>query len=519
MVIRSESARSQEGAQPYRPTREVFCEQAEEALRGAERGALVPVYREILADLETPVSAFLKLTARNGEYAFLLESVAGGENVARYSYMGVQPAAVLFSHGRSVTTTPDGCETTASELPPDADPLDLLKQHLHARAYVPIEGWERFSGGAVGFMGYDIVRFFEQLPDDTEDDLQLPDCGFMLTGTVVIFDHVQHKIRILENVPVDTGDDPGAAYDAARRRIEEVIAVLQQPLPPLDSGGNGRAGEVRANVSQEQYEDMVRTAKEYIAAGDVIQVVLSQRLSMEIGCDPFVIYRALRSVNPSPYMFYLSFGDLKIVGASPEILVTEDAGEVITRPIAGTRRRGKTAAEDAALAEELLADEKERAEHIMLVDLHRNDIGRVCEYGSVVVDELMVVERYSHVMHIVSNVVGRLAEDRDQFDLLRACFPAGTLSGAPKIRAMEIIDELEPTRRGPYGGAIGYFSYSGSMDTAITIRTMVIKGATAHAQAGAGIVADSVPEREYEETMLKAMAQLDAVKLAEEGLA
>ncbi|MFQ5809745.1 MAG: anthranilate synthase component I, partial [Armatimonadota bacterium] len=375
------------------------------------------------------------------------------------------------------------------------------------------------SGGAVGFMSYDLVRFFEQLPDDTEDDLQLPDCGFMLTGTVVIFDHVQHKIRILENVPVDPGEEPGAAYDAAVGRIEQTIEWLKGPLPPVKSDGNGGAGEVRSNMSQEQYQDMVRAAKDYIAAGDVIQVVLSQRLSMEIGCHPFAIYRALRSVNPSPYMFYLAFEDLKIVGASPEILVTEDAGEVITRPIAGTRRRGKTAAEDAALEQELLEDEKERAEHIMLVDLHRNDIGRVCEYGSVAVDELMAVERYSHVMHIVSNVVGRLAEGKDQFDLLRACFPAGTLSGAPKIRAMEIIDEREPTRRGPYGGAIGYFSYSGSMDTAITIRTMIISGRTAYAQAGAGIVADSVPEREYEETMLKAMAQLDAVRLAEEGLA
>ncbi|MGD8238969.1 MAG: chorismate-binding protein, partial [Armatimonadota bacterium] len=397
MVIRRGSARSQKGAQPYQPTRDAFCEQAQEALRGAEGGALVPVYREILADLETPVSAFLKLTARNGEYAFLLESVAGGENVARYSYMGVQPAATLFSKGTAVTTTAAGDEPTTSEIPADADPLDVLKAHVQARTYVPIEGWERFSGGAVGFMSYDIVRFFEQLPDDTEDDLQLPDCGFMLTGTVVIFDHVQHKVRILENVPVDPGEDPAAAYDAAVGRIEQTIECLKEPLCAVEPDGNGGAGEVRANMSREQYEDMVRAAKEYIAAGDVIQVVLSQRLSMEIGCDPFAIYRALRSVNPSPYMFYLAFGDLKIVGASPEILVTEDAGEVITRPIAGTRRRGKTAAEDAALGQELLEDEKERAEHIMLVDLHRNDIGRVCEYGSVAVDELMVVERYSHV--------------------------------------------------------------------------------------------------------------------------
>ncbi len=519
MVIRSTSARGGERAQRYCPNRKVFCEQAREALRVGERGALVPVYREIIADLETPVSAFLKLTERDGEYAFLLESVAGGENVARYSYMGVRPAAVLFSTGQDVTITVGDSPPTTEQLPPDADPLDVLKQHLHARAYVPIEGWERFSGGAVGFMSYDLVRFFEELPDNTEDDLELPDCGFMFTGTMVIFDHVRHKIRILENVPVDQGEDTGGAYDDAIARIEETIDTLRQPLPPVDQGGNGSASEVRSNVSKEQYEDMVRAAKEYIGAGDIIQTVLSQRLSMEIGCDPFVIYRALRSVNPSPYMFYLAFGDLKIVGASPEILVTEDAGDVITRPLAGTRRRGQTAEEDVALAQELLDDAKERAEHIMLVDLHRNDIGRVCEYGSVSVDELMVVERYSHVMHIVSNVVGQLAEGKDQFDLLRACFPAGTLSGAPKIRAMEIIDEQEPTRRGPYGGAIGYFSYSGSMDTAITIRTMVIKGSTAYAQAGAGIVADSVPETEYEETMLKAMAQLDAVRLAEEGLA
>ncbi|MFQ6097506.1 MAG: anthranilate synthase component I [Armatimonadota bacterium] len=475
------------------------------------------MYREIIADLETPVSAFLKLTARDGAHAFLLESVTGGEQIARYSYMGVRPAAVISTKGREVLRiVPDESESSWS-LPEGQDPLHLLKGELTHRAYVPIEGWERFSGGAVGFLGYDVVRFFETLPDSTVDDLGLPDCAFMITGTVVIFDHVQHKIRVLANVPYE-GGDPNLAYDRGVAEIEETVETLRAPLVAPRTEASPSVGEVQCNFERDDFERAVIKAKEYIAAGDCIQVVLSQRFSTRISAHPFTVYRALRSVSPAPYMFYLAFDELKIVGASPEILVSEDRGEVLTRPLAGTRPRGATPEEDLALEKELLADEKERAEHIMLVDLARNDIGRVCSYGSVRVDELLFVDRWSHVMHIVSNVRGTLMPGKDQFDLLRATFPAGTLSGAPKIRAMEIIDELEPTRRGPYGGAIGYFSYSGSMDTAITIRTAVISGDTAHVQVGAGIVADSVPAREYEETQHKARAALLAIRKAEEGL-
>ncbi|MFQ6132868.1 MAG: anthranilate synthase component I [Armatimonadota bacterium] len=493
----------------YQPSLEEFRERA-------KQGDLVPVYRELLADLETPVSAFMKLKAAGNGFAFLLESVTGGEHVARYSYMGAAPRRLLTSRGQLVTITEGGVERQV-RLEQGQDPLHLLKELMQARQYVPLADWERFSGGAVGFMSYDMVRFFEQLPDQTEDDLQLPDCMFMIADEVVIFDHVQHKMRVLVNTVVE--GDPDEAYRQALERMESIVATLAGPLPAVQAGPVAASEEIASNFAKEDFEDAVRKAKEYIAAGDCIQVVLAQRLGKRIAVDPFTIYRALRSVNPSPYMYYLSFDDLKIVGASPEILVTEDAGKVVTRPIAGTRRRGKTREEDLALEQELLADEKERAEHIMLVDLHRNDIGRVCVYGTVQVDELMVVERYSHVMHIVTNVVGELAPGKDQFDVLRACFPAGTVSGAPKIRAMEIIDELEPTRRGPYAGAIGYFSYSGSMDTAITIRTLVVQGNMAYVGVGAGIVADSRPEREHEETMEKAGALLRAIALAEEGLA
>jgi anthranilate synthase component 1 len=501
----------------YHPSREDFCAKARDARAVSRRDVLVPVYREILADLETPVSAFLKLTARDGDHAFLLESVTGGEQIARYSYMGVRPAGVISTKGRSIRRQVPGQPEAVGELPPGQDPLDVLKAELTERAYVPIEGWERFSGGAVGFLGYDVVRFFEKLPDNTLDDRDLPDCAFMVTGIIVIFDHVQHKIRILANVPY-VGGDPNEAYDRGISEIEEAVATLRQPLPPPTEQPGGPPGEVVCNFSRPDFERAVLAAKEYIAAGDCIQVVLSQRFATRISADAFTVYRALRSVSPAPYMFYLAFDDLKIVGASPEILVSEDRGEVLTRPLAGTRPRGATPEEDAALERELLADEKERAEHIMLVDLARNDIGRVCSYGSVRADELLFVDRWSHVMHIVSNVRGTLMPGKDQFDLLRATFPAGTLSGAPKIRAMEIIDELEPTRRGPYGGAIGYFSYSGSMDTAITIRTAVIHGDTAYVQVGAGIVADSVPSREYEETQHKARGALLAIRQAEEGL-
>jgi len=408
------------------------------------------------------------------------------------------------------------------ELPDDEDPLHELKRQLAAYQFVPLPGWERFCGGAVGYLGYDMVRFFEDLPDKNPDDLNLPESQFMFAGTIVIFDHVMHRVRIMAHAEI--GDDPQAAYWDAVRRIEEIVAVLTAPLPGTAGVSPARKtipddpSALPSTMTKAQHRAAVLAAKEYIAAGDAIQVVLAHRLHAKVQGDPFDLYRALRAINPSPYMYYLSFGDLKIIGASPEILVTEDAGEVVTRPIAGTRRRGKSHEEDLALEHELLADIKERAEHIMLVDLHRNDIGRVCEPGTVQVDALMNVERYSHVMHIVSNVIGKLRADKDQFDVLRATFPAGTVSGAPKIRAMEIIEELEPVRRGPYAGAVGYFSFSGSMDTCITLRTMVVKGDTCYFQAGGGIVADSEPDAEYNETLMKMGALLDAARMAEQGL-
>lgn len=375
-----------------------------------------------------------------------------------------------------------------------------------------------FCGGAVGYLSYDLVRFFERLPEKSEDPLGLPDCQFIFTDTLLIFDHVKHKILAVANARVE--GDADAAYDQAVAKIDALVERLRQPLPQEapPSPKEASPAPLQSNLSQAEFEAAVRHAKEYIAAGDAIQVVLSQRLSRRTRAEGFDIYRALRSLNPSPYMYYLSYGDVRLVGSSPEVLVTQNAGQITLRPIAGTRPRGRSEEEDRRLEAELLADEKERAEHIMLVDLGRNDLGRVAQAGSVRVDELMSVEKYSHVMHIVSNIVADLRPDRDQYDVLRACFPAGTVTGAPKIRAMEIIEELEPHRRGPYAGAIGYFSYSGNMDTCITIRTLVLQDGIVHLQAGAGIVADSVPEREYQECLNKARALLRAIEAAEMGL-
>jgi len=493
----------------YHPDRQEFRQRA-------KAGNLVSVYREILADMETPVSAFRKISVAS--HAFLLESVEGGERVGRYSFLGSDPYLILQSKGRTVEITRNSEPVERVELASGQDPLHVLKKEMNRFRWVPDPELPRFCGGAVGYIGYDMVRFFEDLPDATTDDLGLPDCIFAFTDTLLIFDHVRHRIRVLANARVD--GDPDAAYDEAAAKIDRLVETLRRPVPPSKpTTGTSRTRQVTSNFAKrEDFERAVGQCKEYIAAGDVIQVVLSQRLTTPVSADPFDVYRALRSVNPSPYMYHLSFGNIKVIGSSPEILVTEERGKVTARPIAGTRPRGKTDEEDAQLEQELLADEKERAEHIMLVDLGRNDIGRVCRYGSVTVDELMVIERYSHVMHIVSNVRGRLMPDKDQFDVLRATFPAGTVSGAPKIRAMEIIDELEPTRRGTYAGAIGYFSYSGDMDTCITIRTVLVHGGNAYIQTGAGIVADSVPEREYQETVNKATAMLRALEMAEEGL-
>jgi len=481
---------------------------------------LIPVFREILGDLHTPVSAFHQLD--DGRFAYLLESVEGGESVGRYSFLGGAPSVVLTARGRDVTVERGGRAETRL-LADGEDPLHVLKALMGEYRVARVPGLPKFYGGAVGYLGYDTVRCFEHLPDAPPDDLGLPDCYFVFTDACLIFDHVRHRILVVCNAHVD--DDPDAAYQRALAKIDDLIGQLQRrdetPLG-LIPGTPVEEAEVDSNVTHAEFLRAVERAKDYITAGDIIQVVLSQRLQRTLSpaliAQPFNLYRALRCLNPSPYMYYLSYGGLKIIGSSPERLVSEEAGTVITRPIAGTRRRGRDAAEDAALAADLLADEKERAEHIMLVDLGRNDLGRVSAFGSVDVDELMAIEHYSHVMHIVSNVRGTLRPGLDHFDVLRACFPAGTVSGAPKIRAMEIIDELEPTRRGPYAGAIGYFSFAGNMDTAITIRTIVVHDGVAYVQAGAGIVADSVPEHEYQETLNKARALLKALELAERGL-
>ena len=492
----------------YYPTLEDFRKKA-------RHGNLIPVYKSILADMETPVSAFYKID--EGDYAFLLESVEGGEHLARYSFLGSNPSILFRSKGEQVRIDDlHSGETIERE---SKDPLGDLEKLMHCYQPVDVEGLPRFHGGAVGYLSYDMVRFFEELPDTTEDDQRLPDCFFMFTETLLVFDHVNHQIKVVSNAHIN--EDVDEAYERAINQIEELIIKLKRPLlvnPARKRMGLSSGLQVASNFIKEDYAKVVLRAKEYIAAGDIIQVVPSQRFSMPMSADAFEAYRALRTVNPSPYMYYLKFDNLRIAGASPEMMVRVEDGIAETRPIAGTRPRGETPAEDAALAEELLADPKERAEHVMLVDLGRNDIGRVCEYNSVRVTDMMVIERYSHVMHIVSHVVGRLREGTTAFDAIRACLPAGTLSGAPKIRAMEIIDELEPTRRGPYGGAVGYFSFSGNADTAITIRTLVVKDGLAYVQAGGGIVADSVPETEYQETVNKARAVLKAIELAEAGL-
>ncbi|MBI2836151.1 MAG: anthranilate synthase component I [Chloroflexi bacterium] len=467
-----------------------------------DKGNLVPIYREILADLETPVSAFLKIN--RGGYSFLLESVEGGERLARYSFIGTDPYRVLTIRGEDKT-----------------DPLPLVAEELAKHHLVPVSGLPKFSGGAVGYLAYETVTRFENLPSPERDPLGLPEAVFMFVDTALIFDHVTHKIKVLSHVHLD--GDVEVEYEKAVERIDDLVERLGQPLAaarPMNGASlSGDETKIASNFSREKYEESVAKIKEYIAAGEAIQVVLSQRLSRPTSAAPFDIYRALRSVNPSPYMFFMDFKDFYLIGASPEILVRVEDGIVTTRPLAGTRPRGATPEEDARLEHELRTDEKERAEHIMLVDLGRNDIGRVSEPGTVEVSELMDVERYSHVMHLVTNVQGKLRKDMNAFDALRACFPAGTVSGAPKIRAMEIIAEFEPEKRGPYAGAAGYFSFSGNMDMAIAIRTMVLSKGIAYVQAGGGLVYDSVPEREFEETMNKARASLRALTQAENARA
>ena len=494
----------------------------EEFLARAQRGNLVPVYREILADRLTPVSAFEKLIATeeptsNG-CSFLLESAEGGEHMGRYSFLGSNPSLIFRSKGRHATIQ-EGDQLRELTLGPDEDPLTLVEALLACYTYVETPDLPRFCGGAVGYFGYDIVRFFENLPDSNPDELNVDDACLLFTDTLLVFDHVRHRVKVVCNAHIT--DDPGAAYEDALRKIEALIARLRTPHPAgllTPSASEPAPVQVESLFPRPEYEAAVERCRDYILAGDAFQIVLSQRFRVPFTAPPFDLYRALRSVNPSPYMFYLDLGTRKVIGTSPEILVSVERGMARLRPIAGTRPRGTTEAEDKRLEEELLADAKECAEHIMLVDLSRNDLGRVCEYGSVHVNELMIIERYSHVMHIVSDVTGRLRPDQNIYTMLRSCFPHGTVSGAPKVRAMEIIDEQEPTRRGLYAGAVGYISYSGDMDVAIAIRTMLVEGQTAYLQAGGGVVADSVPANEYQECLNKARALVHAIELAEAGL-
>ena len=467
----------------------------EEVHRLKKYGNLVPVCRDIQADLETPVSAYLKIA--RGNYSFLLESVEGGERLARYSFIGTEPLLIL---------------RTGKENP--VDPLNMVEKKLAQFRPVAIANLPRFHGGMVGYLSYEVARYFERLPCPDKDPQGLPESVLMLAGTLLVFDHVTHKIKVVSHARLD--GDVDTAYQEATCKIDDLVNRLEQPMhSEAPKNAPPDRSTVSSNFSAAEFEAIVSKAKEYIYAGDIIQAVLSQRLARRTDANPFAIYRALRSINPSPYMYYLHLGDFYIAGASPELLVRVEDGIVSTHPIAGTRRRGKDATEDLALEEELKNDEKERAEHIMLVDLGRNDIGRISEPGTVEVTQLMDVERYSHVMHLVSHVQGKLRAGLSQFDALRSCFPAGTVSGAPKIRAMEIIAELEREQRGPYAGAVGYFDFSGNLDTAIAIRTIVIRNSIAYIQAGAGIVADSIPEREYQESLNKAQALLAAIDQTE----
>jgi len=478
----------------------------------ARRGNTIPVYRQVLSDSLTPVTAYRQIAG--GADSFLLESVVGGERVARYSFTGANPFMTLRAFGHRVRIqSPDGVREFD-----DPDPVACLGRELSRFKAVHAAGLPRFTGGAVGYAGYDIIRYYENLPDAPADDRRLADLHFAFYDTMVIFDHVGKTVKVVANALTD-GAEPRQAYDAACRKVDAIVETLRRPLAheveDIDLGRGGATPGFRSTLTRDQLCRAVEACKEYIRAGDIFQVVLSQRLEMESDARSIDIYRALRAINPSPFMFHLKAEDVELVGASPEIMVRVEQGLITNRPLAGTRPRGATPEEDALLEKELLADPKERAEHIMLVDLARNDVGRVAEFNSVRLSDILSVERYSHVMHITSNVEGRLKQGMTALDALVACLPVGTVSGAPKVRAMEIIDEFEPTRRGPYAGAIGYVDFGGNMDTCIALRTMVIQGRKVYVQAGAGIVADSVPEREYDEMINKARAQLLAVQSAE----
>jgi len=479
----------------------------------AKEGNLIPLYREILADIETPVSVFMKL--RDQSYAFLLESVEGGEKWGRYTFLGADPRLIFRVQGAEVVIEEQGKTLRRDH---QGNPLKFLKEILQRYSPVSVEGLPRFYGGAVGFLGYEMVNFFERLPASTQDDLHTDEAVFLVTDTLILFDRVRHTIKVVACVHIDGEQSLRTLYQEAVRKIDAMVDLLQTPaIPAHQTSPSPSSLDFAANMTPEAFRKSVGRAKEYIRAGDIIQVVLSQRFAGETHPDPIDLYRAVRFINPSPYLFFLKMEDTVLIGSSPEVMVRLEEGIVELKPIAGTRPRGNTEQEDRRLADELLEDPKERAEHVMLVDLGRNDLGRIARTGSVQITQLMVIERYSHVMHIVSSIQAQLDDGLDAFDVLRATFPAGTLTGAPKIRAMEIIDELEPVRRGPYGGAVGYFSFTGNMDFCITIRTIMLKEGKMYLQAGAGVVADSDPRTEYQETINKAAGMRQAVELALSG--
>jgi anthranilate synthase component 1 len=479
--------------------------------RLAQQGNLVPVYDTYTADLLTPVGAHLRI-ARDAKYSFLLESVEGGETIGRYTFAGANPEEVFRSRGRQCTL-----ETGKKQARFEGDAVEHLRRLTQRYHPVRVPGLPPLIAGAIGYFAYDMVRLVERIPATGRDDVGVDDSVMMFYHGLLAFDHVRHRVWVIRNVFTEGPGSLRKKYDAAVREIERTKRMLERPLPSERRAPKAKPLRVQSNMTKAQFTGAVKKAKEYILAGDAFQVVISQRFEALTKANPFEIYRALRVVNPSPYLYFLKLGDVSVVGSSPEMLVKVQGRAATYRPLAGTRPRGKDEAEDRRLEAELLADPKERAEHVMLVDLGRNDLGRVCEYGSVKPERIMFVERYSHVMHLASSLRGTLREDVDCFDALMACFPAGTLSGAPKVRAMEIIDELEPTRRGIYAGAILYLDFSGNLDSCIGLRTLVAKNGHAYVQAGAGIVADSVPEREYEESANKARAVLKALEIAHRG--
>jgi len=482
-----------------------------EFLRLSKKANLIPVFKKINADLDTPVSAFLKIKEKAKE-SFLLESVEGQEKIARYSFLGVNPSLLFKSKAKSIYIY-DRINRKKIEFQTKTDPIDEIRKIMQRFKPVKIEELGRFWGGLVGYIGYDMVRFFEDLPDKNPDELSLADSIFIFTDSLIIFDHLQHTINIVANVYLKDKQNPLLLYEEAKRKIDYLEKKLNTPIKisKIKSKDIKRKITFNSNFKKKDFLEKVKKAKRYIKEGEIIQVVLSQVFKAEIkGIEPFDIYRNLRRINPSPYMYFLDFKEIILIGSSPEMLVRCEEGLIQTRPIAGTRPRGKNEMEDKKLANQLLNNPKEKAEHLMLVDLARNDLGRVSQ--KVEVTEFMVLEKYSHVMHIVSEVQAKLDKKKDIFDVLRASFPAGTVSGAPKVRAMQIIEELEPTKRGPYAGCVGYFSFSGNMDTCITIRTIIIKDKFAYIQAGAGIVADSLPSKEYQESLNKAKALMEAIK-------